>query len=54
MLFWVMLNAFTVWLAAQKSHSKGAQTDILQARYSLACAKHLPPTFIGDDVKALQ
>jgi hypothetical protein len=53
-LTWVLLHAFAVWFAAQKSHSKGAQSDILQAKYNLACAQHLPPTFIGDHVKALQ
>jgi hypothetical protein len=42
-----------VWLAAQTPHSKGARTDVLQARYNLACPKHLPPTPVADAVAAL-
>jgi hypothetical protein len=42
-----------VWLAAQTPHSKGAKADVLQAKYNLACAQHLPPTPFNNALDAL-
>jgi hypothetical protein len=50
-LFMHMLLA--VWLAAQTPHSKGAKGNVLQARYNLACAKHLPSAPVAEAYAAL-
>jgi hypothetical protein len=49
----VCVPVLAVWLAAQTPHSKGAKADVLQAKYSLACAQYLPPTPIADAYAAL-
>jgi hypothetical protein len=49
----VYMPVLAVWLAAQTPHSKGAKADVLQAKYNLACAKHLPPTPVADAYAAL-